>query len=201
VRTGAWRLYVVGYLASSLLSLLTSVLVIIYSATGLAKDAGQPYGVIKVQILLLLLFNNSPWAYLHFNIMIKGFFTTMIFFHERLYTRVQYSIKRNGKHESCTVYTLFAQYSTYVEYPKPCWLHVIQMNRKDGNFDIPHPVGAVTLRKKKITDKHILRLRKEQILLNTIILRRRSCAELDASGRTLPPKRPGVLPIQIQHCN
>jgi hypothetical protein len=49
VRTGAWRLYVVGYLASSLLSLLTSVLVIIYSATGLAKDAGQPYGVIKVK--------------------------------------------------------------------------------------------------------------------------------------------------------
>jgi hypothetical protein len=48
VRTGAWRLYVVGYLTSSLLSLLTSALVIIYSATGLAKDAGQPYGVIKV---------------------------------------------------------------------------------------------------------------------------------------------------------
>ena len=53
VRTGAWRMYVIGYLASSLLSLLTSVLVIIYSATGLAKDANQPYGVIKVMIDLL----------------------------------------------------------------------------------------------------------------------------------------------------
>jgi hypothetical protein len=91
VRTGAWRLYVVGYLASSLLSLLTSVLVIIYSATGLAKDAGQPYGVIKVQILL---FNYSPWAYLHFNIMIKGFFTTMIFFpRETIYTSTIFNKK------------------------------------------------------------------------------------------------------------
>jgi hypothetical protein len=52
VRTGAWRVYVIGYLASSLLSLLTSLLVIIYSATGLAKDANQPYGVIKVYIYL-----------------------------------------------------------------------------------------------------------------------------------------------------
>ena len=45
VRTNALRLYVITFLVASLISLLSSVLLIIYSATGLAKDANLPFGV------------------------------------------------------------------------------------------------------------------------------------------------------------
>ena len=45
VRTNALRLYVITFLVASLVSLLSSVLLIIYSATGLAKDANLPFGV------------------------------------------------------------------------------------------------------------------------------------------------------------
>ena len=47
VRTHALRLYVITFLVSSLVSLLSSVLLIIYSATGLARDANQPFGAIR----------------------------------------------------------------------------------------------------------------------------------------------------------
>ena len=45
IRTGALRGSVIGFLLSSVLSLISSVVVIIYSATGLARDANQPYGL------------------------------------------------------------------------------------------------------------------------------------------------------------
>ena len=45
IRTGALRGSVIGFLLSSVLSLISSVVVIIYSATGLARDASQPYGL------------------------------------------------------------------------------------------------------------------------------------------------------------
>ena len=45
IRTGALRGAVIGFLLSSVLSLISSVVVIIYSATGLARDASQPYGL------------------------------------------------------------------------------------------------------------------------------------------------------------
>jgi hypothetical protein len=45
VRTGALHGAVAGFLASSVLSLVASVVVVIYSATGLARDAAQPYGL------------------------------------------------------------------------------------------------------------------------------------------------------------
>ena len=45
IRTGALRGSVIGFLLSSVLSLVSSVVVIIYSATGLARDASQPYGL------------------------------------------------------------------------------------------------------------------------------------------------------------
>ena len=45
VRTGALQGAVAGFLASSVLSLVASVVVVIYSATGLARDAAQPYGL------------------------------------------------------------------------------------------------------------------------------------------------------------
>ena len=45
VRTGAIRPYVVSFLFSCLCSLMASVVVIIFSATGLAADASAPYGV------------------------------------------------------------------------------------------------------------------------------------------------------------
>ena len=45
IRTGALRGSVIGFLLSSVLSLVSSVVVIIYSATGLARDANQPYGL------------------------------------------------------------------------------------------------------------------------------------------------------------
>ena len=47
VRTRALRVYVILFLVSSLINLLTSILLIIYSATGLAQDANEPYGVEK----------------------------------------------------------------------------------------------------------------------------------------------------------
>ena len=43
VRTGATRPYVILFLVSCLTSLLASVTVIIYSATGLARDANTPF--------------------------------------------------------------------------------------------------------------------------------------------------------------
>ena len=45
VRTSGDRVAVTGFLASSVLSLVGSVVVVIYSATGLARDAAQPYGL------------------------------------------------------------------------------------------------------------------------------------------------------------
>ena len=45
VRTGAIRPYVISFLFSCLCSLLASVVVIIFSSTGLAEDANAPYGV------------------------------------------------------------------------------------------------------------------------------------------------------------
>lgn len=45
VRTGAIRPYVISFLFSCLCSLLASVVVIIFSSTGLAEDASAPYGV------------------------------------------------------------------------------------------------------------------------------------------------------------
>ena len=45
VRTGASRPYVISFLLSCLCSLIASIVVIIYSATGLAADANMPYGV------------------------------------------------------------------------------------------------------------------------------------------------------------
>lgn len=45
VRTNATRVYVMSFLLSCICSLVASVVIIIYSATGLAKDANQPYGV------------------------------------------------------------------------------------------------------------------------------------------------------------
>ena len=49
IRTGALRGSVIGFLLSSVLSLISSVVVIIYSATGLARDASQPYGLRRDQ--------------------------------------------------------------------------------------------------------------------------------------------------------
>lgn len=49
VRTRASRVYVVLYLVASLVSLIASVVLIIYSASGLAQDAGQPYGVVRTE--------------------------------------------------------------------------------------------------------------------------------------------------------
>ena len=46
VRTGAIRPYVISFLLSCLCSLIASVVVIIYSSTGLAADANAPYGVV-----------------------------------------------------------------------------------------------------------------------------------------------------------
>ncbi len=63
------------------------------------------------------------------------------------------------------------------------------MNRKDGNFATT-PCWCSNFERKKITDKSILILRKEQILLNTIKLRRRSCAELDARAPCWWPRWP-----------
>ena len=45
VRTGALKTYVISFLFSCLCSLLASVVVIIFSSTGLAADANAPYGV------------------------------------------------------------------------------------------------------------------------------------------------------------
>ena len=45
VRTGGNRAYVISFLLSCLCSLIASLVVIIYSATGLAADANMPYGV------------------------------------------------------------------------------------------------------------------------------------------------------------
>ena len=47
VRTGAIKPYVISFLFSCLSSLLASVVVIIFSSTGLAEDANAPYGVKK----------------------------------------------------------------------------------------------------------------------------------------------------------
>ena len=45
VRTGALKTYVISFLFSCLCSLLASVVIIIFSSTGLAADANAPYGV------------------------------------------------------------------------------------------------------------------------------------------------------------
>lgn len=47
VKMGATRPYVLSFLASCILSLMASVLVIIYSGTGLARDSGFPGGFVK----------------------------------------------------------------------------------------------------------------------------------------------------------
>ena len=47
VRMNATRPYILSFLASCVLSLMTSVLVIIYSGTGLARDSGFPGGFVR----------------------------------------------------------------------------------------------------------------------------------------------------------